>query len=94
MDLLARRLLFAVLPTLIVCGMVYVAVFGSNGLVAWLRIGTELEREQAQLVRLTADNARLHREVRELGGDAVTLERAAAEDLRLVPPESTLYRFR
>ena len=94
MDLLVRRLLFTFLPATAVLGMAYFTVFGSNGMMTKGRIEADLAREQAQLEVLTAENARLHREVAELGGDAVTMERAAAEDLRLVPPGSTLYRFR
>lgn len=93
MDLLARRLLFNVLPMVIVGGMIYFAIFGSNGLVSRHRMQEELAREQRRLAEIQAQNARLRREIGELQGDALTLQRAAAEDLQLVPADSTVYRF-
>ena len=93
-DLLARRLLFNVLPAVMVGGMVYFTIFGSNGLVARHRLQDELAREQRRLTELEAENATLRREIRELGGDATALQRAAAEDLQLVPSGSTVYRFK
>lgn len=93
MEFLFRRIVFNVAPVLVVGVMVYVAVFGSNGLLARHRVLAELAREERKLEEIQAENARLRREVRELRGDATTLQRAAAEDLQLVPPGSTVYRF-
>ena len=93
MDKLIRRLLITVLPASLVVSMVYLAVFGSNGLVARHRLQLELDREGRRMEEVTAENASLRREIHELHGDALTLQRAAAEDLQLVPSGSTVYRF-
>lgn len=93
MDKLIRRLLITVLPASLVVSMVYLAVFGSNGLVARHRLQLELDREDRRMEEVTAENASLRREIHELHGDALTLQRAAAEDLQLVPAGSTVYRF-
>lgn len=74
-------------------GVIYLAVWGEDGLWARRRIDAELARTHRRLDDLTSENARLSREVQALGGDEVTLQRAAAEELLLVPPGSTLYRF-
>lgn len=93
MDKLIRRLLLNVLPAAMVVSMIYLAVFGSNGLAARHRLQLELDREARRMEQVTAENARLRREIHELHGNALTLQRAAAEELQLVPPGSTVYRF-
>ena len=93
MDLLARRLVWNVLPALMLVGVIYLAVWGEDGIWARRRIGAELARTERRLNDVRSDNARLSREVMALRDDPITLERAAAEDLLLVPPGSTVYRF-
>jgi cell division protein FtsB len=53
----------------------------------------ELARTERRLAELDAQNARLAREVTALQQDGATIERAATEELLLVPPGSTVYRF-
>lgn len=74
-------------------GMIYLAISGEDGLLARQRIDAEVARTYRRLDTITADNARLGREVEALRADRVTLQRAAAEELLLVPPGSTVYRF-
>jgi cell division protein FtsB len=93
MDLLARRLVWTVLPALLVIWVIYLAIWGEDGLWARHRIEVELTRTERRLSDLDAENARLAREVTALQGDATTLQRAATEELLLVPPGSTVYRF-
>lgn len=93
MDLLARRLLWNVLPALLVVGMIYLALWGEDGLWARHRVELELARTERRLADVDAANARLAREVRALQGDPTTLQRAATEELLLVPAGSTVYRF-
>jgi cell division protein FtsB len=53
----------------------------------------DLARAQRKLVAVQAENARLEREVRQLGNDEATVRRAVAEELLLVPHDSVIYRF-
>lgn len=93
MDVLVRRLLLNVLPVVVVVSMLYFAIVGSNGVMARYRMQQDLAREKRHLEEVQAQDARLRREVSALQNDPLTLERAAAEDLQLVPEGSTVYRF-
>lgn len=93
MDLLARRLVWNILPALMVLGMIYLAVWGEDGLWARHRVDAELARTERRLAELDAENARLDREIRALQADPVAVRRAVTEELLLVPPGSTVYRF-
>lgn len=93
MDLLARRLLWNVIPAIVVIGVIYLAIFGEDGLLAQRRIEKDLARTERRLTEVRAENARLSREVKALQSDPTTRERAVAEEILLVPPGSTVYRL-
>lgn len=93
MDPRARRILFNILPTLLVLGIMYLSIFGSHGYVRRYRMREELARVQRQLATVQAENAVLQRDIQRLQTDDVSRQRAAAEELMLVPPDSTVYRF-
>jgi len=93
MDLLVRRIVWNLLPAVMVIGMIYLAIFGEDGLLAQRRIEKDLARTERRLDEVRAENARLSREVKALQSDPVTRERAAAEEILLVPPGSTVYRL-
>lgn len=93
MDLLRQRLLLTVLPAAVVLGLVWAAVMGESGLLRHMRMQSDLERVHRRLAALQADNAILAREVEQLRSDETTVRRAVAEELLLVPPDSTVYRF-
>jgi cell division protein FtsB len=93
MDLLQQRLLWNVLPTLVVGVILYLAVWGENGLVKQRELTTELAKTERRLEGVQSENATLEREVARLRDDPGTQSRAAAEELLLVPEHSTVYRF-
>jgi cell division protein FtsB len=93
MDLLARRLLFTLLPALVVVGLIHSTIMGDNGLLRRHRMESDLDRAHRKLASMEAENARIEREVRQLRTDETTVRRAAAEELLLVPPGSVVYRF-
>lgn len=93
MDRVLSRLFWNVMPAFAVVGALYFAIAGEDGLWARQRISDELASTERRLVDLNAENARLLREVDQLRGDDVTLRRAVAEELLLVPPGSTVVRF-
>jgi cell division protein FtsB len=93
MDVLVRRILFALLPTAAVLALIHATILGDNGLVRRHRMEADLERAQRKVTTLEADNDRLEREVRQLRTDETTVRRAVAEELLLVPPGSVVYRF-
>jgi cell division protein FtsB len=93
MDLLARRLLLTLLPAGVVLGLIHATVMGDGGLMRRHHMQEDLARAQRKLVAVQAENARLEREVRQLGNDEATVRRAVAEELLLVPHDSVIYRF-
>lgn len=93
MPVLARFIAFTVLPACVVLALGYLTVFGSTGWLHARRIEAELTAANRHRDEIDADVARLQREVDQLRNDEVTLRRAAAEDLLLVPRGSTVYRF-
>jgi len=93
MDLLIKRLLFTVLPALVVVALVHATIMGDNGLVRRHRMQADLDRAHRKLAAMEAENARIEREVRQLRTDETTVRRAAAEELLLVPAGSVVYRF-
>ena len=86
-------LLVTGVPAVLVVVLLYLAVFGQSGLVRRHRLMVDLENVERRLKENESENARLLREIRQLKEDAPTMERAAAEELLLVPPGSTIYRF-
>lgn len=93
MDVRLQRLLFTVLPGCLVVGLLWAAIVGDNGVVRHYRMQADLERVHRRLATVQAENARLAREVEQLRVDEATVRRAVAEELLLVPPDSTVYRF-
>ena len=93
MDPRAIRLLWTLLPACLVLGIIYLSVFGDNGLIRRHRLEVELARVERRLVNVETESALLRREVDQLQHDPVTLRRAVARDLLLVPPGSTVYRL-
>lgn len=93
MDPFLRRLLWNVIPSALVVVIIYLAVFGENGILRRHRMVAELEVAQRRLAEVEVVNARLRREVQQLKADDAVVARAAAEELLLVPPGSTVYRF-
>jgi cell division protein FtsB len=93
MDLLKSRLLWNVLPTVAVVVILYLAVWGENGVIKQRELSRDAERAEHRLELVRAENASLEREIARLREDPVTQRRAAAEELLLVPAHSTVFRF-
>lgn len=93
MDMLQRRLLWNVLPALVVLVILYLAVWGDNGLIKQRELTVDLAKTERRLEAVRRENASLEREVARLRDDPETQRRAAAEELLLVPAHSTVYRF-
>ncbi len=93
MDILQQRLLWNVLPTVVVGVILYLAVWGENGLVKHRELTADLAKTERRLDLVQGENASLEREVARLRDDPGTQSRAAAEELLLVPEHSTVYRF-
>lgn len=93
MDPFLRRMLWNVLPAALVVVIIYLAVFGENGILRRHRMVAELEAAERRLEEVELVNARLRREVTQIRADDATVARVAAEELLLVPPGSTVYRF-
>lgn len=90
---LARRLLWNVLPVVLVVGAVWVAFVGKDGLLKRHEVKGELARMESRTERLKAENAELERQIRALRSEQVALQRATAETLLMAPAGSTIYRF-
>lgn len=93
MDMLQRRLLWNVLPASVVLAILYLAVWGENGLIKEQELARDLAKAERRLEAVRRENASLEREVSRLRDDPATQRRAAAEELLLVPAHSTVYRF-
>lgn len=88
-----RGLVWNVVPSIVVLGIMYLAVFGDDGMFRRIRMHAELEKVERRLASMQEENLLLEREVDQLRNDPVTQKRAAAEELLLVPPGSTVHRF-
>lgn len=93
MPVLARFIALFVLPALVILGLGYSTIFGGTGWLHRQRVDAELVAADHHRDEVDAEVAGLQHEVDQLRNDRTTLERAAAEDLLLVPKSSTVYRF-
>lgn len=93
MELLKSRLLWNVLPTVAVVVILYLAVWGENGVIRQRELLRDAERAEHRLAVVRGENASLEHDILRLRGDAEAQRRAAAEELLLVPAHSTVYRF-
>jgi cell division protein FtsB len=79
-----RKLLWAsVLAAAVLLGW---SISAEGGFRRYLRLSHDLETLKDKNQKLTADNARLMREVQSMRGDAKALERSAREELGFVKP--------
>lgn len=93
MDRLVARFLWLGLPATIVVTVLYLAVWGENGLVKHRELVVDLARVERRVAVLGEENVALQREVDRLRADPQARRRAVAEELLLVPAQSTVYRF-
>lgn len=90
---LVRRLLWNLLPLAVVVGAVATTLIGEEGLLNRHAVKQRLYGVEDQVSQLQADNARLRARVRALQRDPDVVRRAAAEQLLVAEPGSTIYRF-
>lgn len=90
---LIRRLAMSVVPFAALGVVVLMAVFGDHGLVRRHELRQKQVEVQEQTVRVTRENAELRRQITLLEKHQVGLRRAAAEELLMARPGSTIYRF-
>ena len=91
-DLL-QRIVFAVLPALVILTVVASAVWGDNGLVVRHQMKKDLRAANADLAQIERENQRLLRELTISDRDPVVLERMVADELGWGHGDATLYRF-
>jgi cell division protein FtsB len=99
-------LIFKAVPRFIVVVLVYLTIFGPSGMIRRHRMVADLEKVKRRLEDRQAENALLVRDIQLISNQSslsepdtaiaapnIVLERKIAEDLLLVAPNSTIYRF-
>jgi cell division protein FtsB len=90
---LARKLLLAALPAMVILGIVASTIWGDNGLVMRLKLQQELQRAHDDLAGIQLENQQLRRDLELLDRDPRAVERLAAEELAWGAPDAVIYRF-
>ncbi|RME26852.1 MAG: septum formation initiator family protein [Deltaproteobacteria bacterium] len=90
---LVRRLLWNLLPLVVVVVALWSTLWGREGLLARHEVKQQLYALQDQVAHLEDDNARMAARIRQLREDPDAVRRAAARQLLLVEPGTTVYRF-
>ena len=90
---LLHRIVLAILPALLLAGILVAAVFGDNGMNVRWRLGQDLRVHNEALASVERDNQRLLRELNLADRDPVIIERMVAEELGWGQEGATLYRF-
>ncbi len=90
---LFRRLLWNVLPAVMVVGAVWFALAGEEGLLRRHELKQRLMAIDTHRSQVESDNTALRRQIRGLRADVRAVEREAASQLLLARPGSTVYRF-
>ncbi len=90
---LFRRLIWNVVPAIIVVGAVGMVLGGKEGLLKRHELKHQLVVMKGRTERLEMENDALRREIRALHSEPTVVQRAAAEALLNAAPGSTIYRF-
>lgn len=90
---IGQWLVFKAVPRIIVVVLIYLTIFGPSGMIRRHRMVADLDKVKQHLEERQAENALLVREIQLLNEDKLAVERKITEELLLVPPSSTLYRF-
>ena len=78
---------------LLVAVMIVHDVFGTHGFLAMRRTQSEIKKVQADLDRLSKENAALEQEVKDLKTDPKLIEKIARDDLGLARPGEVIIRI-
>lgn len=87
------RILLTIVPACFIITVSYMAIFGQKGIIRRYQLNSDLERIERQLSVVQTENARLQWEILQLKESDTNRMRAAAEEMLLVPPGSTVVRF-
>lgn len=90
---LLRRLVWNLVPLAVVVAAVATTLMGEDGLLRRHALKQRLLAIEDQLAQVEQENEGLAAEVRRLREDPSALRRAAAEELLVAEPGSTIYRF-
>ncbi len=93
MHTLVRRLVWNVIPVLMVFGAVQMALLGDDGLLQRHQVKQRLYATQGKVDSVKLHNERLRARIRMLRTDPTYVKRAVAEKLLLAEAGSTIYRF-
>ena len=79
--------------SLLICGVLFFAVFGSRGLMQIYQLREERDRIQMSNARLMDENKKLADQIRRLRNDKDEIERIAREEMMLVGKGEIVYQF-
>ena len=88
-----NRLLWNLIPAVLVVGSLSYAFMGSDGFLYRHDLRQQVLATEAAAVDLERQNAATRAEVWRLRNDPDAIRRAAAEELLVAEPGSTIYRF-
>ena len=88
-----QRLLFAVLPAVLVCGVATWTIVGEAGVMARIDLENRLIEANRSLADLEQANQNLLWTLRSIEGDRRTVEREVVRELHLAPKGATVYQF-
>ncbi len=92
-GVILRRLVWNVLPAVLVLIAVQLVFLGQDGLLKRHQVKQRLYTTQAKVEQAVVQNTVLQTRIRLLKTDPVFVEREAAERLFAAPQGSTIYRF-
>ena len=90
---LFRRLVWNVLPVVLVTGALWMALAGEDGLLRRHELKFQLATIKIRTERVRAENESLRRDIRALQSERAAVQRASATTLLTAQPGSTIYRF-
>ena len=93
MHTLVWRLVWNVIPVLMVFGAVQMALLGDDGLLQRHQVKQRLYATQGKVDAVKIHNQRLRARIRMLRTEPAYVKRAVAEKLLLAEAGSTIYRF-
>jgi cell division protein FtsB len=91
--LVARRLVWNVLPALMVLGAVKMTLLGDQGMFNRHQVKRRLHATEMKVEQARVENAEISARIRHLRMDQQFVKRVAAERLLVAEPGATLYRF-
>lgn len=91
--MVARRLVWNVLPVVMLLGAVKMTLLGDEGMLNRHQVKRRLHSTQVKVEQVHIENAALKAKIRLLRTDPRYVKRSAAEHLLMADEGSTIYRF-